>query len=197
MIRSNLSTRPFYNERLVRLWLALIALVVVGATAFNISRVIRYSRSDTQLATAASHDEGRAADLRKEATRLRATVDPHQVDFASDQARLANELIDRRTFSWTDLFNKLEDTLPDDVRLLSVRPVIDKDKGFVVSMNVVAKSVADVNLFMNNLEKDGAFKGMLARQDRMTEQGLIEASVDASYTPGGRRTPTRRTGGRR
>jgi type IV pilus assembly protein PilN len=197
MIRSNLSTRPFYNEGLVRLWLALVALGVVGATAFNVSRVIRYSRSDTQLATQASHDESRAADLRKEAARLRATVDAHQIDFESDQARLANELIDRRTFSWTDLFNKLEDTLPDDVRLLSVRPVIDKEKGFVVSMSVVAKTVEDVNLFMNNLEKVGSFKGMLARQDHVTEQGLVEASVEASYTPGGHRTPTRRTAGRR
>jgi Tfp pilus assembly protein PilN len=192
MIRSNLSTRPFYNERLVRLWLLLVGVLVIAATAFNVGRVIRYSRSDTQLATAASHDEARAADLRREAVRLRATVDPHQVDIASDQARMANELIDRRTFSWTDLFNKLEATLPDDVRLVSVRPVYDKDRGFIVSLNIVAKREDDVNLFMNNLEKAGSFTGMLARQDRLNEQGLIDATVESVYTPGGRRAPTRR-----
>ncbi|HEY2152421.1 MAG TPA: hypothetical protein VGH34_16550 [Vicinamibacterales bacterium] len=192
MIRSNLSTRPFYNERLVRLWLLLVGVLVIAATAFNVGRVIRYSRSDTQLATAASHDEARAADLRREAARLRATVDPHQVDIASDQARMANELIDRRTFSWTDLFNKLEATLPDDVRLVSVRPVYDKDRGFIVSLNIVAKREDDVNLFMNNLEKAGSFTGMLARQDRLNEQGLIDATVESVYTPGGRRAPTRR-----
>jgi Tfp pilus assembly protein PilN len=192
MIRSNLATRPFYNERLVRLWLLLVGVVMIAATAFNVGRVIRYSRSDTELATAASHDEARAADLRREAARLRATVDPHQVDIASDQARMANELIDRRTFSWTDLFNKLEATLPDDVRLVSVRPVYDKDRGFVVSLNIVAKRVDDVNLFMNNLEKAGSFQGMLARQDRLNEQGLIDATVESVYTPGGRRAPTRK-----
>jgi Tfp pilus assembly protein PilN len=192
MIRSNLATRPFYNERLVRLWLLLVGVVMIAATAFNVGRVIRYSRSDTELATAASHDEARAADLRREAARLRATVDPHQVDIASDQARMANELIDRRTFSWTDLFNKLEATLPDDVRLVSVRPVYDKDRGFVVSLNIVAKRVDDVNLFMNNLEKAGSFQGMLARQDRLNDQGLIDATVESVYTPGGRRAPTRK-----
>ncbi len=196
MIRSNLATRPFYNERLVRLWLLLGGVVVIAATVFNVGRVIRYSRSDTQLATAASHDEARAADLRREAARLRATVDPHQVDIASDQARMANELIDRRTFSWTDLFNKLEATLPDDVRLVSVRPVYDKDRGFIVSLNIVARRVDDVNLFMNNLEKAGSFQGMLARQDRLNEQGMIDATVETVYTPGGRRAPTR-TGTRR
>ena len=38
MIRSNLSTRPFYNNRLVRLWL-LLGLVLVSAFAYCIPRL--------------------------------------------------------------------------------------------------------------------------------------------------------------
>ena len=65
MIRTNLSTRPFYNERAVHALAARRSpLAVVAATAFNVARVVRYSRSDTQLATQASRDEARAADLR-------------------------------------------------------------------------------------------------------------------------------------
>ena len=130
MIRTNLSTRPFYNERIVRLWLVAVALAVLAATAFNAARIIKYSKSDTRLATQASHDEARAADLRQQAARLRASVNPQQVDFASEDARQANELIDRRTFSWTELFNRFETTLPDDVRISAVRPKIDREKGF-------------------------------------------------------------------
>jgi hypothetical protein len=71
MIRTNLATRPFYNERIVRMLLALAALLVLGATAFNVSRVIRYSRSDTRLATQAARAEARAAERkRRERTRL-------------------------------------------------------------------------------------------------------------------------------
>ena len=51
MIRTNLSTRPFYNERAVRLWLLLGAIAVLAATAFNVSRMLRYSNSNTELAT--------------------------------------------------------------------------------------------------------------------------------------------------
>ena len=36
VIRTNLSSRPFYNERLVYMWLAALAAVVVVATAFNV-----------------------------------------------------------------------------------------------------------------------------------------------------------------
>ena len=155
MIRTNLSTRPFYNERSVRTLLVIVAVLVVAATAFNVSRVVGYSRSDTRLATQASRDEARAADLRKQAARLRASVDPKQVDFASADARQANDLIDRRTFSWTELFNQFETTLPDEVRITSVKPRSDRTHGTVILITVVARGVDDVSSFMANLEATG------------------------------------------
>ena len=138
MIKTNLATRPFYNERAVRVWLFGALLLVLAATAFNVSRVLRYSRSDTQLARQASGDEARAADLRQQANRLRATVDPKQIESKSTEARVANELIDRRTFSWTELFNRLETTLPDEVRIVSVRPRTDRSHATIIGITVMA-----------------------------------------------------------
>ena len=133
MIRGNLATRPFYNERAVHLWLLVAALVVVAATLFNVVQMLRYSRSDTELARQAANDEARATELRAEAARLRATVDAKQIERASLEARQANELIDRRTFSWTALLNEFEATLPPDVRITSFRPRIDPKRGNVVT----------------------------------------------------------------
>jgi len=182
MIRTNLSTRPFYNERSVRALLALVAVLVVAATVFNASRVVRYSRSDTRLATQASRDEARAADLRQQASRLRATVDPKQVDFASADARQANDLIDRRTFSWTELFNRFEATLPDEVRIVSVRPREQKD-GVVLAINVAARGVDDVGAFMGNLEATGVFKSVKPLEEHFDEKGEFDSSIEAVYTP--------------
>ena len=183
MIHTNLSTRPFYNERVVHLWLAALALAVVAATAFNVSRVMRYSRSDTRLATQASHDEARAADLRKQAARLRASVDPKQVDFASADARQANDLIDRRTFSWTELFNQFETTLPDEVRITSVKPRSDRTHGFVLLITVVARSVDDVSTFMANLEATGAFTNLRPAEEHINERGELESVLETAYNP--------------
>jgi Tfp pilus assembly protein PilN len=183
MIRTNLSTRPFYNERAVRLWLAVIALVVLAAAAFNVSRVLRYSRSDTRLATQASHDETRAADLRREAARLRSSVDPKQVDYAAADARQANELIDRRTFSWTELFNRFETTLPDEVRIASVRPHVDRERGVILAISVTARSVDDVNTFITNLESTGAFMNIRPADERTDEAGMLQSSLEAVYLP--------------
>ena len=196
MIRTNLSTRPFYNERIVHLWLAVLAVAVLGATAFNVSRVLRYSRSDTRLATQASRDESRAADLRKQAAQLRASVDPRQVDFAAADARQANDLIDRRTFSWTELFNRFETTLPDDVRIASVRPRVERDRGIVLTVAVSARGVDDINSFIANLEGTGAFKNVRPAEEHTDEAGMLLSSLEAVYIPSAGK-PAVRGGARR
>jgi len=183
VIRTNLSTRPFYNERAVHLWLLVAALAVAAATIFNVSRVIGYSRSDTELAMEASRDEARAADLRQQASRLRATVDPRQIEFASAEARQANDLIDRRTFSWTELFNRFESTLPDDVRIIAVRPKVDRRNGNILTINVVGRTIEDVDKFMVNLEATGAFSQTLSKEERINDEGLLAASLETTYMP--------------
>src|SRR5438132_754559 len=68
MIRTNLATRPFYNERAVHLAILLLALIVVLASIFNVARVVQLSRSDTRLGTQASRDEDSAAERRQGGT---------------------------------------------------------------------------------------------------------------------------------
>ena len=182
MIRTNLATRPFYNERAVHLWIALITILVIGATIVNVLRVRQYSRSDTRLASQASRDETRAAALRADAARLRATVDFKQVESAALEAHQANDLIDRRTFSWTELFNRLETTLPDEVRITAVRPKVDRDAGTLLTISLIARSTDDVDKFIENLEGTGAFKGLRGTsEERRTEQGLLEGTIETRY----------------
>jgi len=183
MLRGNLSTKPFYNERAVHAWLLVAALIVTVATVFNVSRILKYSRSDTRLATQASTDEARAADLRRQATRLRAAVDPRQIEFRAGEARQANELIDRRTFSWTELFNRFETTLPDEVRIASVRPHLDKEHHIVLEVHVIAHGVEEVSQFIDNLEKTGAFERLLSHEEHTNDKGEFEAQLEAIYQP--------------
>ena len=184
MIQTNLATRPFYNERSVHLVLLLVAILVLAATAFNVTRIVRLSSSDTRLSTETSRNEARTAELRTEAARLRGAVDPKQIEIASSDARQANDLIDRRTFSWTELFNRFESTLPDDVRLTAVRPRLDRVRGIVMTVAVVAKSVDDVHQFVERLEATGAFSELLAHEEeRFDDEGLLEASLEVVYRP--------------
>lgn len=190
MIRTNLSTRPFYNERVVSLWLALFIVLAAAATIFNTTRVLRYSHSDTEQGTSASRDESRASELRRSATKLRNSVDAKQIERASNEARQANDLIDRRTFSWTELFNRFETTLPDEVRITSVKPRNDRTHGFVLVINVIARGVDDVSEFMANLEGTGVFKNLRPAEEHINEKGELESTLETAYTP---TTPTEPT----
>jgi Tfp pilus assembly protein PilN len=183
VIRSNLSTRPFYNERAVNRWLGLAAVIVAALTVFNVSRVLHYSRSDTELKAKAAADEARAVELRASATDLKSRVDPAQMQQVSAEAQLANDLIARRAFSWTELFNQFEQTLPQGVRITAVRPEVQDGRRVLLEINVIARGVADVNEFMENLEGTRAFVDALSRDERVGEQEQLEASIATTYTP--------------
>ncbi|MCC7417197.1 MAG: PilN domain-containing protein [Acidobacteria bacterium] len=197
MIRTNLATRPFYNERPVHAALAVLAALAIVITLFNVTSLIRSSRTDTRFGAQAARDEASARDLQAEAARLRATVDAHAVENASEAARLANDLIDRRTFSWTELFNRFEATLPDQVRITAVRPQVDVANGTRLTINVIAADTDDVAQFMEKLEATGAFKDLRGTsQERINEQGMLEATLETRYVPGGA-APTAGAGGAR
>jgi Tfp pilus assembly protein PilN len=182
VIRTNLATRPFYNERAVHVWLAVAALLVAAITLFNVWGVLYYSRRDTEGEQQASRDETRAAELRTAASRLRASVNTSELEAAALRAQVANQLIDRRTFSWTELFNRFEATLPPNVRITSVRPN-PTDDGVHLAVNVVAHGVEDVDRFIASLEDSGAFINPLSRSERVTDEGQLVASLDMRYVP--------------
>jgi hypothetical protein len=74
MVPVNLSTRPFYNERLVRVVLAMVSLLVLGLTGFNVIQVMRLTSRDAEIRSQADAAESDAARLRSEARVIRQTI---------------------------------------------------------------------------------------------------------------------------
>ena len=114
MLRTNLSTRPFYNERAVHALAALVAVLLVAVAAWQGVRVVRLSRYKTELNTAIRRDRNETQVAASQAAQIRRGIDQKQLAVLSAAAREANDLIAQRMFSWTELFNQLEATLPDD-----------------------------------------------------------------------------------
>lgn len=181
MLRANLSTRPFYNERLVALLLGAAALVVLLVTLFNVARLVTLTTRVAALGAEAEQAERTARDLRQQAARARSTVDQARLAAVATAAHEANALIDRRTFSWTELFNRFEATLPPDVRIAAVRPSVDADGRFTLGIIVVARSVDAIDTFIEALEETGAFTDVLSREERINEEGEVEATLRGLY----------------
>jgi Tfp pilus assembly protein PilN len=183
MLRTNLSTRPFYNERSVQALLGAAGLIVLALTLFNLMQIIVLTRHQSDLSTRAASSENRARELRTHAAGVRRTVNPQELASVSSSAREANVLIGQRLFSWTDLLDQLEATLPDDVRITSLRPVTDKDGRILVDMTVVGRRVEDIDQFMRNLDTTGAFTDVFSRNESSTNEGLRQTSIEARYSP--------------
>ena len=180
MLRTNLSTRPFYNERLVHLLVALGAAILLAVTVTNVVRVVALSRRSTELATRVNGDRSEAERLVTEAARIRRGLDAKELGAIAGAAREANGLIDQRTFSWTALFNHLEATLPPDVMLTSVRPSVDGSTSRV-SLVVLGRSVEAIDTFMGRLERTGVFQHVVPGQMEPTDDGLQRQVVETVY----------------
>jgi Tfp pilus assembly protein PilN len=182
MLRTNLSTRPFYNERAVHVVLALVGLVVLTLTILNLVEVVRLSRQNTVLSGRIREDRSAATDLSRKAREIRQGINQEELKTIVAAAREANTLIDGRTFSWTALFNQLETTLPPEVMLASVRPTID-DGETRITLIVLGRRTADLDEFMEKLEATGAFENVLPRQQNLNDDGLTQVTIEALYVP--------------
>jgi type IV pilus assembly protein PilN len=183
MLRSNLSTRPFYNERGVQLLLALAGLLVVALTVFNVTRIISLSRQNTELSSSSANDREEAARLRREATAIRSGINQAELKTIVAAVEEANTLIDQRTFSWTEFFNRIEETLPADVMLSEVQPSF-REGQTIITMTALGRRTEDVDEFIEQLEGTGHFADVLPKQHDLTEEGLARVQLTAVYRGG-------------
>jgi Tfp pilus assembly protein PilN len=180
MLRANLATRPFYNERAIHLLLAVAALIVLAITVLNVSRIVTLSRHSTDLSSRTNADRNEASKLSTEALRIRRTINKDELTLVVNAAQEANALIDQRTFSWTEFFNQIEATIPPDVMLTSVRPSF-KDGVTRVTMIVLGRQIADIDEFIEKLEATGYFEELVPASTETTDDGLRRSTIESVY----------------
>jgi Tfp pilus assembly protein PilN len=183
MLRTNLSTRPFYNVRAVRAIILGLSALVALATVYNIIELARLTTQQRSLSADAVSAETEAGRLTREAAQVRARIDQTEIDAVAAAAREANAIIDRRAFSWTTLFAQFESALPTDVRITAVQPRRETDGTFAVSVAVQSRRIEAVDAFIEALEALGTFKNVLPTEEQTTDEGLIEAVLDGQYFP--------------
>lgn len=183
MLRTNLSTRPFYNERGVLAALVALAIMAVALSVFNGYEILRLRSQSSEARQTIAQNESQARDLRQKAVDIRRSIDRTRLDAVQAAAREANSLIDRRTFSWTELLNQFQSTLPPEVRIGGVAPQLDADGRRLVHITVFSRRIEDVEEFMQALEKTRAFSGVLSRADSPDQGGTIQSELQAYYTP--------------
>ena len=140
-----------------------VALVMAGWWSWN-------SGSVEDLASSYEQAKARTESL---ASAFKAKMQQDQLIFGQEQvARIreevafANQLSDKRSFSWTLLLNDLEETLPPRVSLASIKL---NDQESTIVMEGVAERLQDVNEFIQHLQTHRAFNQALLDKHEMRQ----------------------------
>jgi hypothetical protein len=182
MLRTNLSTKPFYNMRAVQVTLGAFGVLVLAMTLFNAFELIRQGTRQRSLGAREVEAQAEATRLRNDAARIRSQINPKELEVVAASAREANGIIDLRAFSWTQLLAQFETTLPEGVRITAIQPRVDKEGRVIIGIGVQARRGADLEMFLDALEMTGSFHDVLTTMEQTNRDGLIDAIVEGVYS---------------
>lgn len=181
MLRTNLSTRPFYNIRAVTVALGAMAALVALLTIVNLVQLYRLTTAERAMGARVATAEGEAGRLRADTQRIRGQINNRELTEVAAAAAEAQSIIDLRLFSWSHLLSEIEGAMPADVRLTSFQPRVDRDGRFRLSLRVEARRVQDLEAFLDAMEETGVFQEMLATEEQTNPAGAISAQVEGVY----------------
>lgn len=182
-VRLNLTTTPQENRR--PFLAAAVLIAVIGAAAL-------VALAQAGLSSWESNREVRAkiAALQNEIRQSTAEQNQLAAYFRSSQAReimdranFLNSLIDERSFPWTDIFESLEKTLPDGVRVVSISPKLVNGRA-QLTLTIGAVNDQQKISFLRAMESSRSFSNLEIMSERRNTQGdpldqvLLELNVE-------------------
>jgi len=135
--------------------LAVVLALMLGFVVFLIL-ADRARVKDTRVAVARLDSELRK--ISAEQAQLEGTLRQPANAEVLQRSYLLNQLIEKKSISWTKIFNDLEGVMPADVRIISVRlPQVTSQNEVVLDVQVGAKEPGPFLIFLNRLNKSPLF----------------------------------------
>lgn len=199
----NLATRPFRNNTLIWGGYTVAATLLLGFAIWNgttyRSHIALLNEKQSHLqdleAQQADLDE-RERTAERERARKELTLETLTV-----QSLKANDVIEWKAFSWTELFNRLESALPWNVYMVAVRPVFRAEReedaestdssvrSRPVAVEGYAKSLGALLDFERRLYASEYFDNPEPLRHAPDERGELVFTLRFTYYPDGRQRP--------
>jgi Tfp pilus assembly protein PilN len=167
-------------------WYVAPARLVLVALSGIVGVAILWSVTQTVMTMRDWHDMQAGLDhVRMQDHQLLAEAQQEGIDLSGPSLRmlpaevsLANQLLTKRHFSWTQFLSALEAAIPRRVSIKSIR----LDPGStVVHMTGLAVTVEDVTALTVTLQDHAVFRDPVLGQHRMGSDGLVEFDLTLRY----------------
>jgi Tfp pilus assembly protein PilN len=194
----NLARRPFTNTRPVTRTAVLLWLLGILLLLGNVSLFWSYLSGSGEKRAELARMERQVEHGQRDVARLEDRLANSDLDQQNKQVRFLNRKIAERTFSWSLLFDRLAEVMPDGVRLNRLSPsgLVDKDsrefdvqRGRDNRVTLIiageAKSDEAVLQFVDNLFAHPAFEDPDLSHDSREDNGLVKFDIQVKYLPAG------------
>jgi len=180
----NLATRPYEDAR--EFWarwgigVGLLGLLTVVLLGFAVLGWVKAGR-DRQ---AIRHLEEQIADRDRERAAAEQLLALDANRSTRDQSQFLNELIQRKSFSWTRVFEDLEKVMPSSLHVVSLKPELNEQNQLELEMKVAADNRAGAVDLVHRMEGSKHFQGAQLVQEGSPENGAgVSATIVAVYVP--------------
>jgi type IV pilus assembly protein PilN len=103
-----------------------------------------------------------------------------------DQSQFINQLIERKSFSWTRVLEDLEKVMPTRVHLVSIHPELNEDNQLAIKMAVAGDSPDRAIELARRMEDSRRFTRTHIGQESSrasTTGDTVQLNIDAIYVP--------------
>ena len=169
--RLNLASNPFRNRALPWTFAAVVSAVSLVALVFILSEYRAVSAeaaaSDREVAAMRAQQK----DLERQAQEVMQTIPVEQ----RQTLDAAHTLVSRKSFSWSQLFYDLEQSLPTSVRVsrINVREVVqvgDQTRADL-DLTVVGRTPSDVTGMIMEMSRVGTFSAVPVSENQKSGRG--------------------------
>src|SRR5208282_3001332 len=155
----NLATQPYEDAR--EFWvrwglgvglLGVLTLVLLGWAVRGWREAGRDRLEIAQL-------EAQIAELDSQRAQAQAFLDQASNRSTRDQSQFLNGLIQRKSFSWTRVFEDLEQVMPPNLHVVSLRPELNDQSQMELEMHVAGDTRAAAVELVHRMEGSKHFQG--------------------------------------
>ena len=182
----NLARRPFRNNTVHYAVFGACAVLLIGATIVNVREYFLRGSELTVLREQLSIGHQRYDRLFKDVETMKREISAVNLELLNDKSAFVNGLILSRLFSWSLLFDRLEELLPYDVKVRSIRPSISS-KEIEIQIDGLAKNYLDLYEFEANLGNSEYFVGVYpTNEDNRQSKNELNFDLIMKYLPAGK-----------
>jgi hypothetical protein len=174
----NLSSRYHPSIAPLRLALLLSCVLVSVAILWNCGQAVSGYRGAFSIQAELDRLRQQDQQLLAEASQQGIDLSEGALQQLPAEVALANQLLEKRSFSWTKFLTGLEQAIPPRLALSSVRL---NPGGTIVHLTGTAMNLEDITGFTIGLQDHPMFKDPVLAQHRLDANGLVEFDITLRY----------------